>query len=150
MASEQAHISIASHNVETASFLNQNEKWHDWTATTTFYAALHVVDAVLAADGPAGHGQSHDERAAILKTTKRYEQIWRHYRPLFAASLVARYLQARSGGPTYGSFSDYLTPTQVRDMLMKHHLVSSYSLQRNSFLQTQRKLFLEPKILSAD
>ena len=66
----------------------------EWAATVAFYKALHLVEALLAGDvqGPCFHTSSHDQRNDLLKRTKRYEFVYRQYKPLYDASMTARYL----------------------------------------------------------
>lgn len=57
--------------------------------TVAFYAALHAVAALLAHDGVTA--DSHAARNAALRRVRRYEQIERHYIPLYFDSQDARY-----------------------------------------------------------
>ena len=63
----------------------------DWIVTVTFYAALHVVDALLAAD-KVSRITSHDARNDVLKRTNRYHDIWKRFAPLYNLSRTVRYL----------------------------------------------------------
>jgi hypothetical protein len=119
-----AHAKVALHDVETVCFLDGHPEYHDWTATVTFYAALHVVEALFANKRPPEHGKSHERREALLKKERQYDSIYRHYRALWAAAQVARYLEELGSGRTHSVFADYMSPEDVRRTLVKHHLVS--------------------------
>ncbi len=47
MASLDAHITKANHNIETIALLSQDLTKKDWIVTVAFYSALLIVDAVL-------------------------------------------------------------------------------------------------------
>ena len=122
MPSEAAHIDHAIHNQAVIDLLvPQLQEFPDWVATVAFYKALHIVEAVFSNDKGIGHEHSHEDRENRLKRNKSYEHIWRNYRPLWAASMVARYLERR-GGQQYSSFSQYMLPTKVEHKLLRHHL----------------------------
>ncbi len=118
MPTEKAHIDKALHNIEVVAYLNGQPDYHDWTATVCFYAALHVVEALFVLDTSIRHGINHEHREQVLKRTKRFEKVYRHYRVLQSAATVARYLNER-GDP----FKAYLSPAEVCADLVKHHLL---------------------------
>ena len=61
----------------------------DWIVITSFYQALHWVDAFLLTKEcePNNHG----ERGGYIKSTKELEEIEENYRKLKNASQIARY-----------------------------------------------------------
>ncbi len=59
----------------------------------------------------------HNHRDYILKTKPKYSKLYKHYRPLYAASMAGRYMQ---DGLT--RFSDRFTTDRVMDEILKHHL----------------------------
>ena len=69
-----------------------------------------------------GHTDDHKARNNLLKTTRRYQQLWKFYRPLFQASLIARYLRENTGAPTYAVFPQYMPSTAVKDRVLGHYL----------------------------
>jgi len=95
MASLDAHLTKAKHNIKTIVLLSQDLTKKDWIVTVAFYTALHIVDAVLfhTQKGFQKHGQSHDKREKTIKSDHRLEKIWDCYRPLKNYSIIARYLQ---------------------------------------------------------
>ncbi|MDR3619660.1 MAG: hypothetical protein P4L85_09940 [Paludisphaera borealis] len=118
MPNEASHLSLANHNQDLLDKLvAEIDAFPDWAATVAFYKALHVVEAVFACENPARHGADHPTRERVLKSDKKYEHIYRNYRVLYAASMVARYMQ-----DDRTNFSDYLTPQRVVDELLKHRL----------------------------
>ena len=118
MPNETTHLAIANHNQQLIELLLPHiNDYADWITTVAFYKALHIVEAVLSNDNTIRHGIDHQSRENILKRNSKYKHIYTYYRPLYAASLVARYL---SDG--YSSFSDYLSPTDVRAKVLGHYL----------------------------
>lgn len=118
MPNEKSHLSQANHNQNLLDQLVPKvEEFPDWVATVAFYKALHVVEAVLACESPIRHGRDHESRARILGSEKRHEQMYRNYRPLYAASMVARYM--RDDG---ADFTSYLSPARVISELLRHRL----------------------------
>ena len=121
MPTESVHIAKANHNQSLIErLLPDIATYPDWISTIAFYKALHVVEAVFANNPKIGHGQNHEARERYLKSgpdRNRYRHIYGHYKPLYDASLVARYLT--TGGD---DFSDYLTPDDVRNLILGHHL----------------------------
>jgi len=95
MASPEAHIAKAKHNIKTITLLSQDLTQKDWIVTVAFYTALHIVDTVLfyTQEGFQKHGQSHDKREETIKNDQRLDKIWDCYRPLLNHSIIARYLQ---------------------------------------------------------
>ena len=118
MPNEKSHLSLANHNQDLLDKLvAEVENFPDWTATVAFYKALHVVEAAFACENPARHGTDHPSRERVLKSDVKYAHIYRNYRVLYSASLVARYMQDNQT-----DFTSYLTPRQVIDVLLKHRL----------------------------
>ena len=125
MPSKEAHLSAARENQHALDYLCERiQDFPAWATTVTFYKALHVVEALFAADGAGvgGHTDEHKERNRLLKTTPRYHQIWKFYRLLFQASLIARYLRENENTPTYEVFSKWLPPEAVTRLVVGHWL----------------------------
>jgi len=120
VATEQEHLALADKNERVIHFLRpEMNKFSDWVTTVAFYRALHLVDAVLARDKKEVY--THGDRARILRGTSRYQKIYQHYRPLYVASLVARYLQDADGS-TYHTFSDFMPPELVERIILGYRL----------------------------
>jgi hypothetical protein len=120
MPNELDHIKAANHNQEVIeALLPRLNDFADWITIIAFYKALHIVEAVFATgkEPSMRHGIDHNMRAQILKTTNKYKHIWANYRPLYNASMVARYLEDPSC-----NFNVYLTPQQVRNSILNDHL----------------------------
>jgi len=121
MADRKNHLAVAAKNEELIQHLILTKARHsEWVAVIAFYKALHLIDAMLFCDHSCKHGGDHKERQRVLKTTRKYNNIYEHYRPLFAASCIARYLE--HGSVDYSAFSTYLNPEQVVSKLVNHHL----------------------------
>ena len=121
MPDKDCHLAVARRNQDLIDrLLNAGNSHPEWVAVIAFYEALHIVDAVLFVDHPDKHGGNHDSRNRILKTTKRYQNLYYHYRPMFSASLVARYLEADHH--EHRCFADYMSADRVVSTLLKHNL----------------------------
>lgn len=106
MPSKQAHIQAAKSNQVTIDYLLKDDAHLAWAVTVAFYNAMHTVEALLAnGQESVEHTDDHKVRNRLLKSDRRYAQVWKMYRPLFEASLVARYLRSDDNGPTYEVFS---------------------------------------------
>jgi hypothetical protein len=89
MANYQQHLTQWKHNRSLLGSISTT--YPDWIVTVAFYVALHATDSLLAHDG-ISRVHSHDTRNNVLMQTRRYEHIWRHYRPLHDLSRRIRYL----------------------------------------------------------
>lgn len=135
MPSKVAHVQAVVENARTLNYLRERIEDHpQWVVTVAFYKALHIVEALFAADAAASekHSDDHSARNRILKRTPRYEKIWRHYRPLFNDSLIARYLR-EDDDPTgqHNVFSLYLPPDKVEATHINHNLRQILKSARN-------------------
>lgn len=121
MASKDAHIQVAERNRRAmVDLINCPQNHSAWVAAIAFYRALHLVEALFSVDSQIRHTNSHETRETRLKTNRRYQQVWRHYRHLQTASLVARYLG--DGNVEVCGFDEYMTPEVVQRKLLNHHL----------------------------
>lgn len=116
MATVSDHIVLANRNhLALAYLLQRHEDFPEWVVCVGFYKALHVVDAMFIAlgeDPPSNHGERED----MLKEGEQFKFLYRHYRPLWNASSIARYLCDRSGNG-YKSFASYLSADDARDFV---------------------------------
>lgn len=102
MPSKSAHIAAATENQKAIDYLcKEIDSFSPWIVSIAFYKGLHVIEAVFAGEKPEGHADTHGGRHRILKTTNRYQNLWKNYCPLWQASLVARYLRENENAPTY-------------------------------------------------
>ena len=139
MPSKAAHVQAAQENQRAIDHLSEKiDEFPQWVTTIAFYKALHIVEAILAAEGK--HCDDHAARNLLLKSTRRFQHIWKHYRPLFNDSLVARYLREDGNSPTYDVFSRYLSPSDVRTQVLGHRL--------RQIEQSARTLLREPDFLA--
>lgn len=138
MPSKAAHTQAARENQRAIDYLSEKiDEFPQWVTTIAFYKALHIVEAILAAEGR--HCDDHAARNLLLKTTRRFQHIWKHYRPLFNDSLIARYLREDGNSPTYDVFATYLSPGEVRAQVLGHRL--------RQIEQSARTLLGEPEYL---
>jgi len=125
MATEENHIALANKNHQTLEYLLLDETSHpEWIATISFYKALHVVEAVFSNDSNVRSRTNHNSRLDELKARSVYHPIFKHYRVLWQASTVARYLYDQSTSCGYSRFTDYLPAKDVRKKLVKRRLRS--------------------------
>jgi hypothetical protein len=123
MPSRESHLLIADRNQKLIEHLRKDiDRFSEWITTVAFYKALHLIEAVFAGDPSIRHGRSHEHRDQCLKSRRHYAQLYKFYRPLWAASTVARYLEDQSRGDEYSSFSEYLSPQQGQSIVLGHYL----------------------------
>ena len=121
MPSKESHINLANRCQASLKCLLESEQHHsEWITTIAFYKAIHVVEAIFT-EQRLSHERNHEGRENLLKRTPNLSHIFRMYRPLGAASTIARYLADRNG-TAYETFDDFLTPDQVPAMMVNHYL----------------------------
>lgn len=135
MPKTEYHLQIADRNQLVLDYLRVRiDDFPEWVAVLAFYKAVHLVEAVLAVQDKH-HSHSHESRELKLKSDQKYSNIWKHYRPLWAASVIARY-HCESGDPAkQQAFTGYMKPEEVQAELLGHRL--------NQIQKTTKK-FLEP------
>ena len=121
MASEADHLALANKNHDVLMHLMDDvDRFPEWITVLAFYKAVQVVEAVF--DHKHGGGcHGHPARLDALKR-RGYQSLFRHYRLLWAASSVARYLYDTVEQTPYKSFTDYRTPEQVARNLVNRRL----------------------------
>ena len=158
-----AHIAKAVHNIKTMKLLTGDNTTKDWVVTVAFYAALHIVDAVLYEKntGLGRHGRDHATRDQTVKYDNRFTQIWRCYRPLQNESIVARYLQFQGTPPDQHIVFDARMPDEDFISFIKGKLggliqsaanflpKDKYALLQNTF-QTELGAYLGLRPVTAD
>ena len=87
---KKTHLAQAAHNEALVEFLD-GTPYTDWSATATFYAALHFIQAYFLSKNPPEDPQSHGVRDAAIDNDKFLQQIRNHYRDLQDLSEAARY-----------------------------------------------------------
>lgn len=121
MSCELDHIALANKNHCAMMCLHEDKDSHpEWVATIAFYKAVHIIQAVLSNARKSRH--DHKSRHAVLKSN--YPEIWKHYRPLWAASTIARYLYDNDSKTPYTSFSDHCPSDKVFPRLVRKRLRS--------------------------
>ncbi len=123
MPSQTAHLALANHNQELIDHLLKDvDRFPDWITMFAFYRALHLVEAAFAADSSVKHCGDHGTSNVVLKRNRRYSALWKAHQPLWMAANVARYLEDAGGGVEVAAFSKYLSPDQVKSIVLNHHL----------------------------
>lgn len=119
MPGKSDHQRAASENQRALRFITSRiEDFPQWVTTIAFYTAVQVVEAILAVDGR--HSDDHKQRNLTLKKEPRFQHIWKHFRPLYNDSLIARYLEA--DGSEHPLFHQYMRPEEVDRIHLRHNL----------------------------
>jgi hypothetical protein len=105
--------------------LLSNGDYPDWAVTVAFYKAVHIVEAVFAAD-LRRDSTSHTDREQTRKIPK-YKEVFKPYTHLFTASRVARYLESHDQGK-FRTFFDFMDLTKVKVLISKR----LYAVEQNS------------------
>jgi hypothetical protein len=120
MASEADHVALANKNHDALFHLMASpDEYSEWITTITFYKAVQIVEAVLSATR-GRHSPTHADRLSTLK--RLFPAIHKHFRVLWSASTIARYLHDRDSDTPYSSFQDYLPPDQVIQKMVNRRL----------------------------
>ena len=119
MATTAEHHSKWVHNRNFLAAVS-DASFDDWRSTIAFYACVHAVESLFY------HHDQHDSanhhaRNARLKQNPRYAHIWRSYKHLWNASLVARYM-CDDLNNVIPDFFSWITADQVRDILIGKHM----------------------------
>jgi len=133
MPNLEAHEEAATRNQTVLDCLLMNydsspDDFAHWVITVAFYKALHLVEGIFYMDGLLSHekrpfhSKEHKERNQRLKNIKRFEHLWKHYRPLFEASMVARYLYDPHSDMEQTDLSTYLSGNSIRHKFIEHYL----------------------------
>ena len=122
MPNKEAHLAAAKENQEALDYLLLKlESFSGWVATVAFYKALHLMDALCAVDGT--HHSDHKSRNGAMKRgSPRQKRLYKHYRALWQASRIARYLKEYSDSKEYDVFADFMPPAEVKRQLVDHRL----------------------------
>jgi len=141
MATESDHIALANRNHAVLMHLLPDvETFPEWVTIVAFYKAVQIVEAVFMHNhGRCCHG--HQQRLHRLKAYG-YKQLHRHYRVLWSASSIARYLHDTVSNTPYSSFTDYLAPDRVTKAIVKRRL-HGIECEAVSLLSEQGKQALE-------
>ena len=133
MATLDQHLAQWRHNRDLLPELDP--AYPDWIVTVAFYAALHAVGVLFAHDGVTA--ETHDARNSILRQVRRYEQVQRHYLPLYFNSQAARY----SADPT-----KWIPAVDLQKQIIQGRL---YPIERSVQKLTGRDLQLPAVMLRA-
>jgi hypothetical protein len=124
MSDKESHLAQAEKNQLTIDYLlGDSDKHPEWIATIAFYKAVHLVEALFSTEKKLQikpHSNDHSSRLDTLKKNNRYLNIFKHFRPLFNASIIARYLCDDKG--SFCCFRDYYTIDDVKNKILNHHL----------------------------
>lgn len=144
MARELDHIALANRNHEALQHLLENAgRFPEWITTIAFYKAVQLVEASFS-HTDVGNSSSHSDRLRTLKQEKTYHHVYKHYRPLWSASTIARYLQDHENSRGYRCFADYMKADQVVTQLVNHRLKQiEHSITRSRLLSAEAVRALE-------
>ena len=90
-ATKREHLTKAQRNEQLSNELNQlPERYREWQIITSFYAAVHLVQAYLR-DKTTMYPQTHEERDRLISSEKGLSPIYPNYQELEHLSVTARY-----------------------------------------------------------
>ena len=98
MAKKKTHLAQALHNEQLCSFL-EDTPYSDWRVTSTFYAALHYIEAYLDTLKPPIHCRIHVERDRVIANFPVTNALYNDYRNLKDLSAEARYSGQKLSSP---------------------------------------------------
>ncbi len=78
MPSKASHLCVVRENTATIEWIRKAPNpMPQWVVTVAFYKALHIVEAVFAADkySPIRHADDHAQRNEVLRRENRYGNI---------------------------------------------------------------------------
>ena len=124
MPKAESHQKLAEKNSEVLKLLLAHvEKHPEWVTTVAFYRAVQIVEAMFANEQPPFHSGSHTDRLDRLKQDRKYEAIFRFFRPMYSASMIARYLEYQgTGGGSFDLFENYMSHEKVLNHIVGHLL----------------------------
>lgn len=116
------HITLAVHNLDVLHYLIPKENFYDWLVIVACYSSIHLIEAMLSLENGSKartiHSTSHADRNLVLQNA--YPAVWRKFRPLYDASLVARYLIKDDGSASPGFPLCYNRDTVVNKLIKSH------------------------------
>ena len=126
MAASEDHLRLASRTQSVIDrLLIDPQECNEWIATTAFYKAVHLVEAMFDNLGH-GHSHSHNHRLQVLRTADDFGAIYRDFKALFDMSKVARYLENdipnRIRYQTT-AFERYVPPAKIREKAIEKRLI---------------------------
>lgn len=87
------HKAQYEHNKRFVKFgiTNSNGSFYDWEVTAFFYAAVHLIEAVLFKEYSVINIRTHEERRDYIETKPAFNSIKKDYFKLISLSHTARY-----------------------------------------------------------
>ena len=117
----ESHQKIAEKNQAVIDLLLPHVSLHpEWVVTVAFCRAVHLIEGLFARESSPFHSVNHEERLNRLKRDRRYENIFKHFRPLFTASLIARSMEA--DGAEHPLFTAHMSSARVQSDILNHRL----------------------------
>lgn len=142
MPDELTHIYQANRNHGALEYLmNGADCYSEWVTTVAFYKAVHVVEAMLFHQ----YGiNSHDHRKRLGTLQSRNKELYKQFRPLHQASMVARYLCSANGHHTqYAKFGDYLSAESVVQEMVHRRLARVEQIALNNLSECARQTLVK-------
>jgi len=122
MAKSSDHVSLANKSqLALSTLINDHSSHSEWIATVAFYKAIHLVEAACRTLGKK-HPHNHNSRLDLLKSRKEIQPIYKHFKHLYVASCIARYLHDKDSDQAYSTFDDYIAPNDVAEVLVNKRL----------------------------
>ena len=120
MSDTQGHLYQAHHNENLAADLLSKLIYKDWLITTSFYSAIHYVEAKLATRTPPIHPlkdvpRDSSGRAYVSPHQFREDLVHRHYKSIFKEY---RMLKEKSEQARYQCVLDTITEKLTKDCFL--------------------------------
>lgn len=138
MATELDHITLANKNNAALLYLaKKHTEYPEWISTVAFYKALQIVEASFVAHSGVG---CHDHPSRLRRLREApYQSMYKHFRVLWSASTVARYLYDNQSQNKYASFEDFMPADKVLKMLVCRRLLPLEGIAVQHFLSDKGK-----------
>lgn len=93
MSKPADHIAFANRCQKTLDYLLlEHNQFSEWIATVAFYKAIHIAEAMFAANEPNATKHSIDHKSRNQLLQRGYGDFYKHFLHLWTASNIARYL----------------------------------------------------------
>lgn len=127
MPSLLAHLWQARHNEKLAKELVDSLSYKDWAVTTTYYTAIHYIEAAFSQNNDILHTEyqvphrSHRSKHSIREelVLEHYSKAWEALRKLHTQSNIARYLNTERGVFMRVPVQDYFSDTDVHSFFTR-------------------------------
>lgn len=115
----ESHLRLANRNqAALATLISADQTHNEWIATIAFYKAVQLAEA-LRVKKTGRASTDHKSRNEYIRV--HHQTLYKHLRPLYQSSLIARYLgYVDSGAKTQvDCFADYMSGDVVGKLIQR-------------------------------